>query len=292
MISQTPYTIFVNGRRMMLYGDTATAADNASGNGSAVQTNDARVLSLPNAAVGSAVSSVQADNASGAGSAVQTNDTRILNFPNGNVNTGTNAINATGTGSAALTNDSRVMTFTNNVNTYAGQFSGNFSAPSLMVGAGFRVTNYLFLNTNVIYPAGGAATSYFGSGTFWPYTNSFNNSYVSSGNASVYLTNISGAFKMMYFGSVNATNAVGFASTNWFFGSTSLTNTAYTAYQVLTNQITQIAGGTTYPSNTWNQATITNGLPNFSFWTGNSNGVALVSVQVSNGLVFVKQLAP
>jgi len=50
--------------------------------------------------------------------------------------------------------------------------------------------------------------------------------------------------------------------------------------------------GTIYPSNTWNLATITNGMPNFSFWQGNSNGQALVSLFLSNGVVRIKQQAP
>jgi hypothetical protein len=40
-----------------------------------------------------------------------------------------------------------------------------------------------------------------------------------------------------------------------------------------------------YPSNTWNLAAITNAMPNFSFWTGNSNGQALVTLSLSNGVV-------
>jgi hypothetical protein len=53
-----------------------------------------------------------------------------------------------------------------------------------------------------------------------------------------------------------------------------------------------MAAGTLYPSNTWNLASITNGMGDRGFWTGNSNGLALVSVSVSNGVVRIKQLAP
>lgn len=51
-------------------------------------------------------------------------------------------------------------------------------------------------------------------------------------------------------------------------------------------------GGEYYPSNTWNLATITNRMKNFSFWTGNSNGAAYVGVYLSNGVARIKQLAP
>ncbi|MDR3459087.1 MAG: tail fiber domain-containing protein, partial [Verrucomicrobiae bacterium] len=50
--------------------------------------------------------------------------------------------------------------------------------------------------------------------------------------------------------------------------------------------------GTLYPSNTWSMAAITNGMADGGFWTGNSNGQALVSVNLSNGVVRIKQLAP
>ncbi len=53
-----------------------------------------------------------------------------------------------------------------------------------------------------------------------------------------------------------------------------------------------LPAGTIYPSNVWNLATITNVMPNFSFWQGNSNGQALVSVHLSNGVARIKQLAP
>ena len=50
--------------------------------------------------------------------------------------------------------------------------------------------------------------------------------------------------------------------------------------------------GTIYPSNTWSLATVTNGLSNFSYWFGSSNGQALVSVYLSNGVAHIKRLAP
>jgi hypothetical protein len=51
-------------------------------------------------------------------------------------------------------------------------------------------------------------------------------------------------------------------------------------------------GGTIYPSNTWSLTTITSAMANTSYWIGNSNGAALVSVSLSNGIATVKQLAP
>ncbi len=50
--------------------------------------------------------------------------------------------------------------------------------------------------------------------------------------------------------------------------------------------------GILYPSNAWNLNTITSTMPNRSFWVGNSNGVAMVSVFLSNGVVRIKQTAP
>jgi hypothetical protein len=53
-----------------------------------------------------------------------------------------------------------------------------------------------------------------------------------------------------------------------------------------------VTGGTIYPSNTWSLTTVTSAMSNFSFWTGNSNGQALVSVSLSNGVARVKQIMP
>ena len=50
--------------------------------------------------------------------------------------------------------------------------------------------------------------------------------------------------------------------------------------------------GILYPSNAWNLNTITSTMPNRSFWLGNSNGLAMVSVFLSNGVVRIKQTAP
>jgi hypothetical protein len=55
---------------------------------------------------------------------------------------------------------------------------------------------------------------------------------------------------------------------------------------------TQTVAGTIYPSNTWNLAAITNAMPNYGFWVGSSNGQALVSVYLANGVALVKQIAP
>jgi hypothetical protein len=46
-----------------------------------------------------------------------------------------------------------------------------------------------------------------------------------------------------------------------------------------------VIGGALYPSNTWNLPAITNAMPNFSVWTGNSNGCCLVTISLSNGVV-------
>lgn len=44
-------------------------------------------------------------------------------------------------------------------------------------------------------------------------------------------------------------------------------------------------GGANFPSNTWNLFSITNAMKNFGYWQGNSNGSALVTLQLSNGVV-------
>ena len=64
------------------------------------------------------------------------------------------------------------------------------------------------------------------------------------------------------------------------------TNTAVFNFPIESN------GGIYYPSNTWNLSTITNRMKNLSFWQGNSNGQAMVSVYLSNGVARIKQLAP
>jgi hypothetical protein len=71
----------------------------------------------------------------------------------------------------------------------------------------------------------------------------------------------------------------------------------YRARGLATNSVTFNAqvvmnGGTLYPSNTWSLSAITNQMPNKSFWVGPSNGLALVSVSLSNGVARIKQLAP
>ena len=45
-------------------------------------------------------------------------------------------------------------------------------------------------------------------------------------------------------------------------------------------------GGSFYPSNGWNFASVTNGMADRSFWTGSSNGAALVTLWKSNTAVF------
>jgi Concanavalin A-like lectin/glucanases superfamily len=53
-----------------------------------------------------------------------------------------------------------------------------------------------------------------------------------------------------------------------------------------------VSGGNYFPSNTWSMSVITNSMANFSFWIGNSNGQALISLYLSNGVPYIKQLAP
>ncbi|MDE2096168.1 MAG: hypothetical protein KGL39_02910 [Patescibacteria group bacterium] len=60
----------------------------------------------------------------------------------------------------------------------------------------------------------------------------------------------------------------------------------------LTNLPGQAPRGTYYPSNTWSLLSVTNTMKNFSFWEGNSNGNAFVSLYLSNGNVYIKQLQP
>ncbi|MGH7971498.1 MAG: hypothetical protein ACREIC_22500, partial [Limisphaerales bacterium] len=60
----------------------------------------------------------------------------------------------------------------------------------------------------------------------------------------------------------------------------------------VTNQYLLNPTGDYFPSNTWNLAAITTGMTNGDFWIGNSNGQALVSVYLYNGVAYVKQLAP
>ena len=52
------------------------------------------------------------------------------------------------------------------------------------------------------------------------------------------------------------------------------------------------SAGVYHTSNTWSLFGITNTMANGGFWIGNSNGAALVSVQLSNGAAWIKQLAP
>ena len=53
-----------------------------------------------------------------------------------------------------------------------------------------------------------------------------------------------------------------------------------------------LLGGTIYPSNSWSLYSVTNVMVNGQFWTGNSNGVALVALYLSNGIPIIKQIAP
>ena len=53
----------------------------------------------------------------------------------------------------------------------------------------------------------------------------------------------------------------------------------------ITSQSQPSPGGAVYPSVPWNLAAITNAMPNFGVWTGNSNGCCLVTLSLSNGVV-------
>ncbi len=53
-----------------------------------------------------------------------------------------------------------------------------------------------------------------------------------------------------------------------------------------------LLSGTLYPSNAWDLGAITNGIPNFSFWTGSSNGQAQVTLYLSNGVSYIKRNFP
>jgi hypothetical protein len=52
------------------------------------------------------------------------------------------------------------------------------------------------------------------------------------------------------------------------------------------------SAGALYPSNSWSLYAVTNVMANFGYWVGNSNGQALVSVYLSNGVPWIKRLAP
>ena len=52
------------------------------------------------------------------------------------------------------------------------------------------------------------------------------------------------------------------------------------------------AGGSLWPNSIWNLTNLTNNMPNFSFLQANSNGQALISIYLSNGVVFLKQIQP
>jgi len=90
--------------------------------------------------------------------------------------------------------------------------------------------------------------------------------------------------------------------TNTFGLILSATNTltlsaaSLTAQRAPTNDIPQHvyvpSTFTYYPSNAWNLNAITNGMSNKSFWLGPSNGMAFVSVWLSNGIPWIKQLQP
>ena len=47
-----------------------------------------------------------------------------------------------------------------------------------------------------------------------------------------------------------------------------------------------------WPSNTWSLATFTNGMANWSWKDGTSNGVARITVFYSNSVPYIYQLKP
>lgn len=53
-----------------------------------------------------------------------------------------------------------------------------------------------------------------------------------------------------------------------------------------------VSSGNYFPSNTWSLSVVTNSMANFSCWLGNSNGQALIGLYLSNGVPYIKQLAP
>jgi hypothetical protein len=81
-------------------------------------------------------------------------------------------------------------------------------------------------------------------------------------------------------GIVTFTVPINLAAPMGFFRAIAGLNNTFT----VTPPITSL-GGVFYPSNTWNLAAITNVMPNFGVWTGNSNGCCLVTISLSNGVV-------
>lgn len=102
----------------------------------------------------------------------------------------------------------------------------------------------------------------------------------------VWATKINAAHTLLW--SFIQTNSANNASNSFL-----LNNLASLQTNTFTHAITNQAG-IYYPSNAlaWNLMTITNGLANWAFWEGNSNGLALVTVWNSNGTPIIKQVCP
>jgi len=117
--------------------------------------------------------------------------------------------------------------------TLTGTISGTFGT--------LTASNFITVNTNILLAGGASAGSYFFGA---PFTNAFNGSYVSTVYSSLSLTNYTyGSYTGLMFGQGFGCNTNGvnsFASSNWFYGcpppgGQSLSNTAYTYYQPVTN---------------------------------------------------------
>jgi hypothetical protein len=175
--------------------------------------------------------------------------------------------------------------FTNAANTFFGA--------NLNVG-GLTVTNYVTQNTNTIVGQGYNAYGYLMN--TYPYTNKFNNSYVSIYGSNYYLTNNGSYYVSIWNGGVGATNLTGFVSTNWYSGSTPLVFSAYTAYYypLVTNTVTTINGGGslsnklavmsfTFPATT---ATWTNPVSSSITVFIDNSGVTLSAVKLNGTTIF------
>lgn len=141
-------------------------------------------------------------------------------------------------------------------------------------------------------------------GGYATYTDAYGNTYTYPTNVvmTIAATNLTSGFTLLaqtnllqtFFVTTNYTSSTSGGITSltipvipgpgqWFFYAVNGFNFGATF-----NESVTIYGGTLYPSNTWNWATITNALANGSIITLNSNGVKLVDVWMSNGVPIMK----
>lgn len=195
------------------------------------------------------------------------------------------------------------------------QYGGSFNSPVtgdsfLLTGGSVQDTNYITITGSTIASVNGVYVRGYNIGKIGVWTNSagstnaivqddptFNVLASVTNSLCLEATNLinTGNFLLLYYpasftmSSANGAWSDNATADNNVFGSIRLIQTI-----TITNSDIFIGnnGGVIEQKDVWLLHDVTNNMPNFSYKTANSNGAALVSIYMSNGIPHIKQLAP